>query len=127
MQRWRHHRKATPLSITAPRLLWNCFAKSTASISCSSRTGPWRNKRSKICHRTVEAKSGSGLRCDKVGDLWLAVEMKSLHGFLDQAIGIRDPLVLTQVLHPRSDKERLHHPARIGRIFVNTPAECTVS
>src|SRR5579859_2639263 len=49
-------------------------------------------------------------------------QMEAVDAFLDQAIGVRDPLVLAQMLHPRCDKESFDDASFIGGILEHAPA-----
>ena len=61
-------------------------------------------------------------RSDEMRDFGRLSQMEAVHAFLQQAIGVRDPLVLAQMLHPRCDKEGLDDAPFIGSILEHVPA-----
>jgi hypothetical protein len=66
-------------------------------------------------------------RSDEMCDLGRAVEMETAHAFLDQAIGIRNSLVLAQMLRPGRDVESLDDASFVGGILEYAPAIGTVA
>ena len=51
-----------------------------------------------------------------------AVQLETLHAFLDQAIGICNSLVLAQMLRPRRDEKSLDDASFLGGILEHAPA-----
>jgi hypothetical protein len=49
-------------------------------------------------------------------------QIEALYAFFDQAIGVRDPLMLAQVLSPRCDEEGLDDASFVGGILEHAPA-----
>jgi hypothetical protein len=47
--------------------------------------------------------------------------MEAVYAFLDQAIGVCDPLVLAQMLRPRYDEEDFDDASFVGGILEHAP------
>lgn len=56
-----------------------------------------------------------------------AAEMKTVNRILDDAIGIGDPLMLAQVLHPGFDQERFHDAPFICSVVEDAPRISSVA
>src|SRR5580765_3994368 len=61
-----------------------------------------------------------GLRGKVVRDSWLFTHQFT-HVFFDDAIGVGDALMLSQVFQPRIDEEGLEHSFRVRSILVHAP------
>ena len=63
----------------------------------------------------------SGFRGYEVSYFRCALRVKPLHIFLQQPIGIGDPLVLAQMFRPGRDEESLNDASFVGGILEYTP------
>jgi hypothetical protein len=54
-------------------------------------------------------------------------QIEAVYAFFNQAIGVCDPLMLTQVLGPRCDEESLDDASFVGGILEHPPAIGTVA
>jgi hypothetical protein len=56
-----------------------------------------------------------------MGYLGCVAEVKTVNRVLDDPIGIGDPFMLAQVLHPRSDQERLDDTPFLRGVVEDAP------
>src|SRR5260221_14684555 len=64
---------------------------------------------------------------NKMSDLGLVAQVKSMNFVLKQTIRVGDSLVLTQVFQPRIDDERFQQAPLFGRVLEDTPIIGTVA
>src|ERR1700749_2276046 len=57
----------------------------------------------------------------EMGDLWLGRSVESANGILNDAIRVRDALVLSKVLEPGGDHESFQKTPFLGRVFEDVP------
>jgi hypothetical protein len=53
--------------------------------------------------------------------------LEAIDRLLPRAVGLRDPLVLAQMLHPGIQQERLQEPSGLGGVLVEIPLERAVA
>ena len=86
-----------------------------------------RFRRPRVCVRPLPDPVSPMKSSDKVGDdggrIAFVVGQQWL---LDHPIRFRHPLVLPQMLDPRSDEEDFHDAARLGGVLKHVPEECPV-
>src|SRR5690349_21671510 len=64
---------------------------------------------------------------NKMRDLGLATQVKSMNFVLEQTVRVGDALVLSQVFQPRIDNERFQQAAFLGRVLEDAPVICTIA
>jgi len=77
--------------------------------------------------RAAASRSADSRRRDQMTDLRRAVDLEAVDGVLRATVGLRDPLVLAQVLDPGIEHERLDEPARVRHVLEHAPLERAVA